>query len=184
MSPTVRVGNVTTVSLRRATDASVLRCRRARMLIHSSVIAGGACADIAKAISDATRSKVPDHAYLTDSTYNEGWECERGYMVLGRECVKLTVPDHAYLTTSGNEWRCDRGFEQKDEACVAVKVPKNGFLVDTSYGEKWKCDRGFEVKGATCSEIKLPENAHLDSSGNAWECNRPYQRRNGACNME
>ncbi|MCA1367456.1 hypothetical protein I6F15_08580 [Bradyrhizobium sp. BRP14] len=104
-------------------------------------------------------------------------------MVVGRECGKLTVPDHAYLTTSRNEWRCDRGFEQKDEACVAVKVPKNGFLVDTSYGEKWKCDRGFEVKERHVQK-SLPENAHLDSSGNAWECNGPYQRRNGACNME
>jgi len=72
----------------------------------------------------------------------------------------------------------------RDQACVAVKVPENATFADNSYGQKWKCDRGFEAKGSVCSQINLPENAHLDRSGNGWECNRPYRLSRGVCGME
>jgi hypothetical protein len=29
--------------------------------------------------------------------------------------------------------------------------------------------------------LKLPENAHLDYSGNGWDCNRPYQQVLDSC---
>jgi hypothetical protein len=31
--------------------------------------------------------------------------------------------------------------------------------------------------------VNVAENAHLDSSGNDWECNRPYRKRQGKCTL-
>jgi hypothetical protein len=32
-----------------------------------------------------------------------------------------------------------------------------------------------------CTEIDLPDNAHLDRSGNRWECHKNFQRSQGRC---
>jgi hypothetical protein len=128
--------------------------------------------------------KIPENAFLSDSTQPPGWECERGFRAAERGCVKLDVPAHAFLTTAGDEWRCNRGFEKKDRECIAVKIPDNASFVETLYGQKWKCDRDFEMKGPLCQQIKLPANAHLNSSGNAFDCNRPYRLLGGACIMD
>jgi hypothetical protein len=29
--------------------------------------------------------------------------------------------------------------------------------------------------------LDIPENAHIDYSGNDWECNEPYRKRQGRC---
>jgi hypothetical protein len=65
--------------------------------------------------------------------------------------------------------------------CVVVNVPMNGYFVDSSYGPGWNCDRGYHSVGETCVALEVPDNAHLDFSGNAWACNRPYQKQRNLC---
>ena len=43
------------------------------------------------------------------------------------------------------------------------------------------CDRGFRAVEETCETIAVPENAHLDYSGNRWECNQPYVTHYDEC---
>ena len=98
--------------------------------------------------------------------------------------MAVIVPKNGHLTDSsyGTGWECDRGYRAVDKTCVAVKVPVNGYFVDLSYGPGWKCDRGFrESSRTTCVAVMVPENAHLDNSGNNWECNRPYHKQQGKC---
>ena len=58
-------------------------------------------------------------------------------------------------------------------------IPANAYFDDASYGTGWKCDRGYAASGETCEFIIVPENAHLDRSGNRWECNRNFQKSKG-----
>ena len=60
-------------------------------------------------------------------------------------------------------------------------IPANAYFDDASYGTGWKCDRGYAASGETCEFIIVPENAHLDRSGNRWECNRNFQKSKGRC---
>lgn len=63
-----------------------------------------------------------------------------------------------------------------------VDVPVNAYFVELSYGPGWQCSRGYATSDKrTCVELVVPENAHLDRSGNAWECNRPFSQRGNAC---
>jgi len=39
--------------------------------------------------------------------------------------------------------------------------------------------RGYEARKTSCVTIDLPENAHLDRSGNRWQCNRGFQLSEG-----
>jgi hypothetical protein len=43
------------------------------------------------------------------------------------------------------------------------------------------CGHGFERAGEACLAIAVPLNAHVDATGNGWECNEPYRRRAGRC---
>jgi hypothetical protein len=54
-------------------------------------------------------------------------------------------------------------------------------LLDASYGPGWTCNRGYEATDKACIALQVPENAHLDYSGNDWECNQPYLKRAGGC---
>ena len=125
--------------------------------------------------------KMPANAYSTNRSYGRGWECDRGYRVIDGTCIPIKVPANSYLNVSGDKWQCKRGFRVVGENCVAIKVPANGFLTNSGHGLGWACDRGFKQLNESCISVKMPENAHLDYSGNNWECDRPYRKRQGGC---
>jgi hypothetical protein len=127
---------------------------------------------------------VPDHAFLSQTATWRGWECERGYHATEAACIKIEVPSHAFLIEAGDDWRCERGYEIKNNACSVVHVPDHATYVAEQFGKKWKCIRGFEERGAECAQIKIPANAHLASSGNSRECNRPYRLLGKECAKE
>jgi hypothetical protein len=66
-------------------------------------------------------------------------------------------------------------------ACRGINVPPRGYLTETSYGSGWACERGYRAAGDDCVEVEVPENAHLDFSGNDWECDKPYSKRSDRC---
>jgi hypothetical protein len=126
--------------------------------------------------------KVPADAYATNASYGPGWECNWGYGKVDETCVAIEVPPNAYLNASGSaRWTCDRGYRPVGEACVPIEVPVNGYLTDDSYRTGWKCERGYREAREACVALDIPENAHIDYSGNDWECNEPYQKRQGKC---
>jgi len=125
---------------------------------------------------------VPENAHA--KTYGGGWECNYGYKEENNTCSLIKIPDHAYLNSYGSRWECNRGYRVSGSACVAIKVPVNGYLDDASYGPGWRCERGFRQTSDTCEAVKVPKNAHLSSSGNDWECNRPYRRDTNKCALE
>jgi hypothetical protein len=69
------------------------------------------------------------------------------------------------------------------EMTHAPSVPAHGYLLHSTYGTGWACDRGYRTEGASCVAVELPQNAHLDYSGNDWDCDPPHQQRDGACVM-
>ena len=72
-------------------------------------------------------------------------------------------------------------YQEIDDKCIAIKTPKNGYYSDSPSWPGWKCERGYRHVNEACVQVKLPTNAHLNHSGNDWECNRPYQRRQRKC---
>jgi hypothetical protein len=126
-----------------------------------------------------TAIKVPANAYL--NSYGSKWECKRGYLESGGECSAINVPDNAYLNSYGNKWECKRGYRASSYACLAIKVPANGYLIESSYGSGWKCEHGFRAVGGACMAVRVPVKAHINASGNDWECNMPYRRSNNEC---
>lgn len=127
--------------------------------------------------------KIPENAYSTNSTYGRGWKCNWGYRRADEACVVIKVPANAYLNSYGDRWECERGYRADREACVAIVVPTNGYLVQSSFGPGWKCKRGYRAVKETCVALNLPENAHIDSSGNDWECNQPYRKQQSKCDV-
>ncbi len=134
---------------------------------------------------DETCRKIvlPDNAYLSDNAYGPAWLCDRGYRVAGDECAAIRIPENGFLNTSsyGLPWSCERGFFEQDGRCAAVQVPENGYFHEAAYGAGWKCDRGYAVSGNLCIAIDLPENAHLDRSGNRWECHKGFKQSKDTC---
>ncbi|WP_422063322.1 hypothetical protein [Shimia sp.] len=126
---------------------------------------------------------VPENAYLIDATYGSDWDCERGFEKEGDLCNAIAVPINGYLNGSrhGQPWTCERGFFQKGSLCEEVVVPDFAFFDDATYGVGWKCQRGYRVHNGGCEVIDVPENAHLDRTGNHWECNRNFQNSKGLC---
>ena len=126
---------------------------------------------------------IPENAFLSERSYGTGWECERGFRETPRGCEPVLVPKNAYLAEgkSGPGWECARGFRATASACIKIVIPANGYFSDQAYGPGWKCERGFAAEDKECRPLQLPINAHLDHSGNNWECDDPYQRRNEEC---
>ena len=137
------------------------------------------------AITPGTASAQGNSAGMPENShaqrYGRGWECDRGYRKSGGRCVAIALPANAYLNAYGDRWECDRGYLQAGSGCVAVKVPANGYLWDTSQKPGWKCERGYRAVKAACIAVMMPPNAHLDYSGNKWECNRSYRKKNDKC---
>ena len=125
--------------------------------------------------------EVPANAYPTNTSFGRGWECSYGYRKDHESCLPIKVPPNAYLDTPGDSWKCNRGFREFDTTCVAIKVPANGYLTNSWSGPGWKCDRGSRAIDEACVAVRVPENAHLNYSGNDWECNRPYLKKQKGC---
>jgi hypothetical protein len=132
---------------------------------------GGACQPI----------EVPENALATQTSYGRGWECRRGFEEVNGRCNAIAIPANAYLNAAGTRWECDRGFRPLDNRCTAIEVPENGYLTGSDFGSGWKCERGFRATGTACLRIELPANAHIDYSGNDWECDRPYSKLPDGC---
>lgn len=127
---------------------------------------------------------VPDHAFATNKSYGPGWECNWGYREIEQACIAIKVPPNAYINSSGaGSWTCNRGYRAERDACVAIKVPSHGYLTDAQHGPGWRCDRGYRALKDACVALEIPENAHLDYSGNDWDCNEPYRKRDGKCTL-
>jgi hypothetical protein len=62
--------------------------------------------------------KVPENAYLADSSYGLGWACARGYRAVNESCVGVTMPENAHLDYSGNDWDCNRPFQKLQDRCA------------------------------------------------------------------
>lgn len=125
---------------------------------------------------------VPSNAYLMAS--GSRWSCERGYMAEEDACRKIIVPANAYLTetTYDDGWKCERGYRANGQTCVFIEVPENGYLTAaSSYGTGWACERGYMASTSVCSPVTAPEFAHLNHNGDAWECDRPYNRVGKTC---
>lgn len=131
--------------------------------------------------------EVPPNGFLSERAYGSGWECDRGYREGLNGCEAVKVPANGYLAVgnggSGLGWNCERGYSQTAGACTAIVIPANGYFYDQTYGPGWKCERGFKAGNGQCAAVVLPADAHLDHSGNDWECDPPYQRRNEACSL-
>ncbi len=63
--------------------------------------------------------KLPEHAFLSDSSWGDSWKCERGFKRAGDECRSIKVPEHAFLSDSswGDGWKCERGFKPEGNRC-------------------------------------------------------------------
>jgi len=128
--------------------------------------------------------KIPVNAYPTNKTYGQGWECKRGFREVNNNCNHIKVPKNGYLDYSGIKVKCDRGYLLVNKTCKAIKVPVNGYLKESSYGSGWTCERGYRANKGACVALKIPENAHIDYSGKAWECNKPYSKKQNNCILQ
>jgi hypothetical protein len=127
---------------------------------------------------------VPTGGYLTESTAKTGWACDRRYEEARDTCELIQLPANGFLTNSafGSGWECERGYREYNGTCRMIEVPANAYLIDLTYGTGWQCERGYSTPdNKICTELLVPANAHLDRSGNVWECNRPYLKRGNAC---
>jgi hypothetical protein len=134
--------------------------------------------------NECLKIEVPADGYLIDSNSQRSWACNRGFTATRDGCERIQVPDNAYLTNSrsGSGWECERGYREANGSCVAIPLPGNAYLVDKNYGPGWECERGYNtLDDKICSKLDMPENGHLDSSGNDWECSKPYEKRGKIC---
>jgi hypothetical protein len=53
-----------------------------------------------------------------DSSYGNGWKCERGYTANGKGCSAVKVPKNAHLNFSGNGWECNRPYGKQGSGCT------------------------------------------------------------------
>src|SRR5712671_4743215 len=141
-----------------------------------------------------TAIKLPENAYLSETSYVSGWECRSGYKPDRNSCVAVKVPQNAYLSGSaygGDDWECERGYRKTGAGCISVIVPKNGYLADSFsfQGRGWNCDRGFRASGNECVAVRVPQNAYLSQSAylldssltTGWECERGFDRSGDTC---
>lgn len=136
------------------------------------------------ATASAQKSGIPEHAYVTTTSYGKGWECQRGFRESGNKCIEVRVPENAYLDDRGDQWQCRRGYRQEKDTCELIVVPKNAFLTEQGYGGVgWTCERGYRAVGSRCEWITVPKNAflHEASYGPGWVCERGYQAVEERC---
>lgn len=52
--------------------------------------------------------------------YRDGWECERGYHAVDKNCLAIKVPVNGYLTNSsyGPGWECDQPYRKQSNKCL------------------------------------------------------------------
>lgn len=134
--------------------------------------------------TECLKINVPADGYLTESSSRSGWACNRGFTATRDGCERIQVPANAYLTNSrsGSGWECERGYRPASGSCDAIPLPGNAYLVDKNYGPGWQCARGYyAVDSRSCSKLDVPENGRINSSGNDWQCNKPYSKRGDIC---
>lgn len=128
--------------------------------------------------------KLPRNAIATSRHSASGWTCERGYLENDGRCERIVVPPNAYLdTTSPSGWSCERGYRVSANQCWQIVVPPHGYLSSAYGGPGFECERGYRATDVACVAVTLPANAHLDYSGNDWDCNRPYRRDQNGCEL-
>lgn len=90
---------------------------------------------------------LPPHTKI--NTLTNQYECERGYLQVGQECLAVPIPLNAKLNYFGNGWECARGYRQLGQECAAVQIPSNAKL--NFYGNGWECERGYRQSGLECA---------------------------------
>ena len=130
------------------------------------------------------KMRLPANAISTSRYSTSGWTCERGYLENDGRCERIVIPPHAYLdTTSPAGWTCERGYRFSADHCQQIVVPANGYSSSAYGGPGFECERGYRANDVACVALTVPSNAHLDHSGNDWDCNRPYRRQQGGCEL-
>jgi hypothetical protein len=85
------------------------------------------------------------------NSFDQNWECNKGFKRLGSECQKVQIPVNASLDFSGHDWECNKGFKRLGSECQKVQIPVNASL-DFS-GHDWECNKGFKRLGGECREM-------------------------------
>ncbi|WP_420677450.1 hypothetical protein [Cribrihabitans pelagius] len=134
------------------------------------------------AYPEAAASSVPENAH--ESSYGDGWECDRSFRAADDTCIAVVVPQNAYPThrNYGSGWECMHGFiEVGGSSCAKVFVPEGGYLAPS--GRRWNCLRGYRKIDDTCQKIVLPPDAFLTDGthGPAWICNRGFEAKGETC---
>lgn len=125
---------------------------------------------------------VPSNAHLTYRSFGDPWACNRGFRKQGDTCRQILLPANAYLTSpAGDDWKCHRGYRKQGPQCDLIDVPEHAFLNDSTFGAGWTCERGFREVDGRCDPVLIPDRAHLDNSGDGWQCDPPYRRRQESC---
>lgn len=101
------------------------------------------------------------------------------------ECLAIEVRGNGYLSDAsyGSGRKCLRRFRAEAGACSPIEVPANAYLVESSYGPGWACERDYKSVNAACDSLDMLSNAHINYSGNDWECNQPYLKRDSSCTL-
>lgn len=127
---------------------------------------------------------VPEHGHLNKN--GNGWDCKALFRKTYDSCDPINVPENAFLapTSYGPGWKCHYGYLEANGRCDLINVSEHGFLTGDPYGDGWSCKRGYKRNQKICVEIIMPQNAHLDYSGNDWECDKPFRKNGSACRIE
>ena len=60
---------------------------------------------------------------------------------------------------------------------------QNAYLTGEQTGNGWRCNRGYRATETTCLVIRVPENAHIDYSGNDWDCDPQFRKDGNSCTL-
>ena len=123
------------------------------------------------------QDQQPKNAHL--NYWGTGWECDRGYVAQGNECVPVSIPENAQLDYFGHGWECKRGYYWNRNQCLSVELPENAEL--DYFGHGWQCKRGYYADKNRCLTVEIPQNAKLNYFGNGWECDRGYYQSGNDC---
>jgi hypothetical protein len=131
---------------------------------------------------ERNRITVPMNAYLVDSPYGRGWECDRGYRLGSPNlCVAVPVPLNgvlAALAMSGNA--IEASGSRPTHAC-------RWRFQRTLIWTKQVTDGNVNVDsqmGSGCAALAVPANAYVDYSGDGWNCIDGFVRRDRTCTVE
>ena len=99
---------------------------------RTAILLLGIAAPTAAAASEPEGDTGPFFSHAL--RYGDGWECQRGYRRIERECIAVSLPPNAFLSAAGEGWTCNRGFAKAEGACAAIDVPANAMTMLKSGG--------------------------------------------------